>query len=382
MPRGAVRWMWLAVCSVWKFGVGVLLTTSVFSSVLVVGWTARLMQRTAMKSWWRRHRQPFKKMLRFRDVAATRPGWVEQASWPNWIVSQTAVDDLRRGRVHRLLAGVWANLKVGVPMALNTGVILLLPCLIWSFSWYAGWQVSFNKVYEYFANGMALGWTGILLFIIAMFYVPMAQARQAVSGNWRAFYEFRFIRRVIRRRWFLCALLAVGYAVAGFIILILISMPFGPEMQNYVNTLSSDQQIYFGRFYFLGAAVIMFPAYVALRWWAAKIYASAISQMVANGQVKPEELSPAERLGFPPEMINAPDAAAEWTRRDAVLSWTLSAPFRFGAGVIVFVAWLAFVFEIYIAQFFIYRGPRVWFNHPLVQLPWTDYTPSTREEPR
>ena len=382
LPRGAVQWLWLAACSVWKLALGILLSTSLFLSVLVVGWTARLMQRTALKSWWRRHRQPFRKMLRFRDVATGRPGWVEHAGWPNWLVSQSIGDDLRRGQVHRLLGGLWLNFRIGVQMAFNTGIILIIPCLMWSFSWFAGWQVSFNKVYEYFANGMALGWTGILLFVVAMFYVPMAQARQAVSGEWRAFYDFRLIRRIIRRRWFLCALLATGYAVTGFVIMILMSIPMSPELQDYLNTLPPEKQVQIGKLYFLGAAVFIFPAYVALRWWAARIYASAVSQMMARGEIKPEELSPAERLGFPPEVINAPDAAAEWRRRDAVLSWTLSAPFRFGAGVLVFFAWLVFVFEIYIAQFFVYRGPRVWFNHPLVQLPWSDYTPSSHAEPR
>jgi hypothetical protein len=40
----------------------------------------------------------------------------------------------------------------------------------------------------------------VALFVAAMVYVPMAQVHQAVTGDFRAFFEFRFVGRFIRAR--------------------------------------------------------------------------------------------------------------------------------------------------------------------------------------
>src|SRR2546429_8683233 len=90
--------------------------------------------------------------------------------------------------------------------------------------WYDGWNNSFNKGYEQFSVGPGVSVLGILLFITAMLYVPMAQARQAVTGNWRCFYQFRLIRTLVRRRWFACFGLAALYALCSLPILVLLSV--------------------------------------------------------------------------------------------------------------------------------------------------------------
>jgi hypothetical protein len=368
--------------AVWKFVAGTLLAMHPAGALIVAGWTNRFMQRTAFKAWWKQTERPFKKLMTFREAAAHTPGWIDHASWPNWVLSQTPVADLRRGRVHRLVLGLWNNLRIGFLAVFNTALVLLLPSLLMAVWWYAGWQVSFNKAYEYFANGALFSLTGGLLLIAVMFYVPMAQARQAVAGEARRFWQFGLVRRIIRRRWLLCTLLALGYSAAGAVVMILISIPMSPGLQDYFNSLPADRLKLYLHAYYLSAALFIFPAYVVLRWFAARIYASAIGHMLSTGEVRADELAPSERLAFPPELINSPAAAAEWTRRDAIVSWTLSAPFRTTCAVIVFAAWAVFVAEVYISQFFIYRGPRVWLNHPLIQLPWADYTPPAPQEPR
>lgn len=365
-----------------KYALGVALTMIPFGAVMVVGWTARVMQRTAFKAWWGQTERPFKKMMTFREAAAHHPGWVGQAAWPNWIVSQGIGGDLRRGRIHRLVAGLWANLRLGVLLLVNTYLVLGLPCLLMATWWYAGWQISFNKAYEYFSFGASVSLLAIVLFAIGMFYVPMAQARQAIAGEWRAFWQFSLVRRVIRRRWFCCLLLALAYVVTGVFVMILLALPMAAEFQDWFNNLPPEKLDRTIRGYYLLGALFIFPFYLGLRWAAARIYASAIAHMLATGEVRPDELSGAERLAFPAERINAPAVAAEWTRRDTLRSWTLSAPFRMTCGVIALAAWLAFVAQIYVSQFFVYRGPRVWMSHPLVQLPWTDYSPASRAEPR
>jgi hypothetical protein len=382
LPRLALGWLWRLACAVWKFLVALLLTTNWLLSVLVVGWTCRFMQRTAFKAWWRQSHRPYRKMISFRSAAATTPGWIEHASWPNWVISQDIFGDLRRGRVHRLLGGLWDNLRFGLQSIVNTSVVLALPCLLWTLAWYAGWQVSFNKAYEYFQNGALLGLTASALFIVAMFYVPMAQARQAVSGVWRSFYDFRQVRRVIRRRWFACALLALAYAVAGLFVLVFFSIvPMATQFGDWLNSLDANRRLWSMKAYFLGGAAVLFPLFVALRWFAARIYASAIGQMLSTGEIRPDELSSAERLAFPPELVNAPEARDDWSRADRAIAWSKSLPARIILGIVVTLAWALVVAEIFIGQFFIFRGPRVWLNHPLVQLPWTDYTPAAQTVP-
>lgn len=368
--------------AVWKYGLGVLLTMSAVGAVLVVGWVCRFMQRTAFKAWWRQTERPFKKMMSFREAAAHRPGWAAHESWPNWVLGREAGADLRRGRLHRVVLGVWENARLGVLTLINTYLLLGLPCLLMATWWYAGWQVSFNKAYEYFSNGALVSVVAILLYAGVMFYLPMAQARQAVAGEWRAFWQFGLIRRIIRRRWMACLLLALGYVAAGAGVMAILALPMAADLQDWFNALPPDRLDPMIRGYFLLGAGFIFPAVVGLRWWAARIYASAVSQMLTTGEVRAEELSAVERLAFPAELINAPAAAAEWTGRDAVRSWMLSAPFRLACGTLVFAVWVVFVAQIYLSQFFVYRGPRVWMSHPLVQLPWTDYTPDSRAEPR
>ena len=38
--------------------------------------------------------------------------------------------------------------------------------------------------------------------------------------------------------------------------------------------------------------------------------------------------------------------------------------------------WLTFVAQVFIANFFNYRGPRGWVNQPLIQLPWWREVPA------
>ena len=67
--------------------VAVVLCQAFLGSILVVGWTYRLMQRTALKTWWK------KSQLR-RDGGAFGEFLTESQSfgqlrhWPNWILGQ------------------------------------------------------------------------------------------------------------------------------------------------------------------------------------------------------------------------------------------------------------------------------------------------------
>ena len=75
------------------------------------------------------------------------------------------------------------------------GVLALLLAVA---GYLAGWQLGWIELIV-----LASGCT-IALLIAAMYYVPMAQMRQASTGKWRAFYEFKIVWQLIRTRWLAC----------------------------------------------------------------------------------------------------------------------------------------------------------------------------------
>src|SRR5262249_7738010 len=73
-------------------------------------------------------------------------------------------------------------------------------CLLMVLSWELGWLISNSRVYEMIWVGPVAGIFGSLLLVAALFYVPMAQAHQAATGQARAFFEFRFVWQLVRGR--------------------------------------------------------------------------------------------------------------------------------------------------------------------------------------
>jgi hypothetical protein len=130
----------------------------------------------------------------------------------------------------------------------NTWALTLPACLLWWFGWYDGWNNSFNKGYEQAAVGPLISLLGIAWFITAMFYVPLAQARQAVTGEWRSFYQFRLIWKIVRDRWVYCVLLAVLYALLSVPLSVLKTSPmFWMHSSPSLGALTSAQVEQFQR---------------------------------------------------------------------------------------------------------------------------------------
>src|SRR5262245_22487213 len=73
------------VVGCWKYIVGVGFTQSLFTSLLVAGWTLRVAQRGIVRSWWKRSGTPG---ADFEDFAR-RSGVISGlGSWPNWVLAQ------------------------------------------------------------------------------------------------------------------------------------------------------------------------------------------------------------------------------------------------------------------------------------------------------
>lgn len=370
--------------AVWRLVFGAFCGMSFLLSFLVVGWAQRAARREVLKTWWRCRRTPAAGET-FEEFAWADGGTAEHARWPNWILTQeVAARNPRtlRSVTARLLGSLGHNARLGVQAAFNTAVFVLPGTLLWAVGWYAGWMNSFNKGYENYYVGMSLFGVGSGLFVAAMFYVPMALARQASTGDWRSFYQFSLVRRLIRRRWLANFSLA-GLALAlTFPVLVLKSVPaFWPQMSEALLNLSAGEQLRrLERYYFI-LALYGVPAFVALRLAAARLYARAVVDGVQAGAIAPEELADGEwqalhRLGL---LAPQPQPAPHWAWR--FLRWLGTRAGRATAGMATFLVWALFVFNIMTHEFLnFHTGGRGWWNQPLIQLPWFDYAPQHLRE--
>src|SRR5881397_3409231 len=186
--RGVMATAWRTIVLFGKYAVGAVFCQSIAGSIMIVGWTYRLAQRSALRYWWARseHEQ---KGTRLADYLARHNSAHEHLHWPNWFARQNFREAIRRKEGAPTFSYLWQllkaplhslglNFKVGVQGVFNTWVLTMPGCILWLFAWYDGWNNSFNKGYEQAPVGPLTGIFGVLLFIAAMLYVPLAQARQ------------------------------------------------------------------------------------------------------------------------------------------------------------------------------------------------------------
>lgn len=398
-PSSLGSWLWRAVVAPAKYFVGVLLATTWLMSILVVGWTYRLMRRTTVKQWYKQsdmadHGVPFREYARHHESTESL------AHWPNWLLGQHALREFRgetlcgagRPAWRRVLTGcfgsLWQNLCTGLPAIANTWVLTMPICMIWMIFWFTGWNISFDKVYEEAFVGAVSSLAGIGLFIAVMHYLPMAQARHASTGQLRRFYDFRLVWKVARNRWMANALLAALYALLSIPIMIVVSTPqFLPQIidgsqgSGSYEAMSDAEVLKFLQGYFFWCCAYIVPAYVLLHWLAARSYAAGLLALVRRGEVQPEELGPREadamkQLGL--LVVEAEVVKPNTLGRVVVKTagWTSSRAVRIACGVMVILLWFSFAAQIYVGQFLNYREVSGWLNMPLIQLPWLKEIPA------
>jgi hypothetical protein len=372
--------VWKDLIACWKFLIGVFCAQGLLLSILLVGWTYRFMQRTALKLWWVRSAS-IGKGATFEEFVARESETRVHLHWPNWILAQNFREAFRATRWRALAQSLWQNLRIGIAGAFNTLVLTLPGCILMLFGWYDGWNNSFNKGYEQAAVGPVVSLVGIFMFAIAMLYVPMAQARQAITGEWRSFYQWRLVWRLVRLRWLWCVGLSVCYLLLWAPIMILRAVPtFWPQIaklgHEQVEALSHTEAIQNLNQYFFWCGFFIVAAFLFLRWLAARNYALGICTAVKNGLIGAYALSDFERLALGRLAlleVTLPPQRHVLLRLTARL-WRFAA--RTAAIALMLLVWVLFVFELYISQFFHYIPGMGWLNHCLVQLPWFHYIPA------
>ena len=250
-------------------------------------------------------------------------------------------------------------------------------CALMLFSWYAGWLNSFNKGYEQAAVGPLTGIGGIILFIAAMYYVPMAQIRQASTGNWKAFYQFRTVWQLIRKKWLACFALAGAYSAMAVPFMLIKTAPAFFSNNPKLAALSPADALEFAKTYYFYSAFALFGIYLALRLIAARIYASGLLECVQSGALPEDALAENEwetlhRL----DLLTIRPQPPRHAMVEAV-AWFGTKMGRATVGVALFLVWFTFIAQVYVSEFFLKTElGRGWLNQPLVQLPWFNYIPS------
>ncbi len=377
--------IWKLMIFVWKYAVAIVLCQTFLGSILAVGWTYRLMRRAALKRWWKAS-QLRREGVDFYDFLSGSRTFGQSRHWPNWMVGQSPLigPHSKPSWIWRLLGSLWANGIVGVQAIFNTWVLTMPACVLWLFAWFAGWNNSFNKGYEQATVGPLTGGLGVVLFVAAMFYVPMAQARQATTGSWRSFYDFRFVWRLVRHRWLGCLKLAVLYSLLSLPVIALRTAPaFFPQINPALEDATDIEILQILSSYYLASAALAFVIFVFLKLSASRTYAAAILSNLRAGRIAPGDLHPVERTALGElDLLLIPDRPPRH-----VIIRTVVGSGRFAKSITIGLAtaivWFAFVSQIFVSEFLNYHpidDPRGnflggWLNQPLVQLPWFNYTP-------
>ena len=377
-----------ALWFLWKLLFGGVLCQYLLSSILAVGWTYRLMQRTAVKRWWAMSDAPDKGNS-FKQWAEESPSAHDHVTFPNWIVRPRGLSAMRQDIAHSVslrerlgairhgfFGSLWENAVIGVQGIANVWVLTLLPALLWEFGWYSGWDNSFNKGYEQYYVGIALSWTGVVLFLLVMLYLPMAQARQAVTGEWRSFYKFRTVWQLVRRRRLANLLLALCFSLLSVPVTLFKTLPYGfAGMNPNINSMPASELLKLLDSYFFWTSIAGFAVFVTLRIVAARIYAGAVVEAFQKGAIGVGDLGDLEgrallELGLVSrEEERRRNIAVEAVVKAARPAWA------FATVMATLLVWFTFVAQIYVSEFLNYHPQRGFVNQSLIQLPWFRYVP-------
>lgn len=373
----------------WKYLLGALACQAWPLAVIGAGWTYHAARRSALKAIWKASPQN-QAQTSIDGLAEKHTIYQSFCRWPNWILASNWRQRFTekhpwRKRFAGFFQALASNLWLGFRAWLHTFVFLALPTALMMFSWYSGWDNSFNKGYEQFHVGAVLGWIGIMGFIAVMFHLPLAQARFALTGRARSFYQFRFLRRIVRRQWPYCVLLAAAHALAmlplmagdGF--LGVATAESNASKPNKLADLTPAQALDFLESYYFYWGFYVFAAFLFLRCWAARIYARGLIHCVQSGRLPEDapELATRERevlahCGIAP-INEKPRRRLGWLSHQ-------SARVLLG-GFLAALFWFAVAAQSYVTQFFAFQHEmRRWINQPLIQLPWFNHIPGHLKE--
>ncbi|MBL9127684.1 MAG: hypothetical protein JNL97_08555 [Verrucomicrobiales bacterium] len=394
---GLVKWFAGAALMQWPAG-----------AVVVAGWLQRFLRRAVYRQWWLRCRG---RVGRYDEFVAEEPLLGEFRHAPNWVLAQEFrtrwAAGPREGRGRRrwrlLRESLTANVASGLQVLANVWALTLPGCVLWAAGWWGGWQNSFHKGYEHFGVGPAVSVLGIVVFVAALLYVPMATARQAATGNWRAFWHGRTIWTLLKSSWLPGACVAVLFAASNVLVMGLKSWPqFLPQARMAAlarrgmdpteahraglesvdwSALTDLQATSLLNRHFLASAGVVFLVLIVLKRAVAWLYAGAVLRAVRRGALGEEALGDTEwRVLHSLGALEVRDRPMRGVLIRLV-AWAGTKMGRVVCGFVTIAAGFVFVAAIYVSEFLSYHPMVGWLNQPLIQLPWFRYVPATLENP-
>jgi hypothetical protein len=354
---------------------------SYFAAFAVFGWLTRHMQAVAIQWWWWQSRsRKHKSFAEYcdslePDAPRARASWFVRER-PLAAINSPLPDNREPDflvKAWRALGvpvhSMWQNLTLGFKGILGTFMLVGWGGLLMTFSWLFGWHNSFNKGYEIAFLGPLTGFSGLLLFIAAMYYVPMAQAHFAMTGEIRAFLDFRFVWKLVRARLFAYTALIAMTGLAFVPLEILIIWPkYIEQMNPGFYDLSVEEYGKYLNQYFMFASVYLFVALFVLRHLAARIYASAVLAVLRRGDVLRSELHPKiggwlDRLDVDVMPVLPGGVLEEVLKKGG--GW-LSRRLLF---TFIFVVWFLVISLVYVREFLHYHPYLGFSNQALIQIP-------------
>ncbi|PCJ59750.1 MAG: hypothetical protein COA79_10115 [Planctomycetota bacterium] len=340
-----------------------LLCQNIFGAIFVLGWTYRLMRRRSI--------------FIFSSISDNSNNNDQCLSHPNLFKKEKNDDYFEEGA-----KSFFRNIKMGLLALVNTSFMLAPGFILWMYAWYAGWQISFNKSYEYSSVGALLGVLGVILFSLAMLYVPMAQARFAFTQQWKTFYQFRVNMILISQQvksYALFALLILFFAV--FTNLFKTLPMFFSGMNLGIEDMSDEQLLAFMKNYFFVGTFIVMPLFFIIKRFMAKLFAKALILSVQRELLSQKDLSELEW-----KILNKFNLTEVDKEASSGLIWSLikkntSRVFKAQMLLLTFLLWTAFCFQIFVSEFLNYHNNEGWVNQPLIQLPYFKYIPNHLTEP-
>lgn len=384
---GFLQFCWKIAVFIWKYVWGALFCQTLLGSIFANGWTYRMAQREVLKSWWKLARKQGTD-LTFMQFIHSSARTLPHRVVPNWFFEQNTnfrevwsrpgVSPKIKGTFRKLFHSLWRNFKVGIQQAFNTTVLTAPACVMWLWSWYAGWQNSFNKGYENAIVGPLTGIVGVFCFITAMYYLPMAQMRQASTGLWTSFYDFKIVWTLVRRKWLACLGLALLYSALFWAVTIFKTLPaFFTQINPELASATPTKALEVAKAYYFWTAFFVFGAFVFLRVITARIYAAAMVGCVQSGALPEDALSENEWEALHRLDLLRINPRPRWHPVVEAITWVGTKFGRFTVGFALFLVWFSFVAQIYISEFFMKTDfGKGWLNQPLVQLPYFNYTPN------